>query len=55
MFKKENTFTIIEIFSNRMILIKLIKYLKEKCGLKYVEIRDYFGIPRGIMDSLKSV
>ena len=52
-FKKENNIGIDEILSNREILKKLIYFLKEKCGLKYVEIRNWLGIPRGTMDLLK--
>ena len=42
-----------DIFANREILKKLIYFLKETCKIKYVEIRNYFEIPRGIMETLK--
>ena len=52
-FKKDNAIDIIDILSNRSILMKLIFFLKEDCNIKYVEIRDFFEIPRGTMDFLK--
>ena len=42
-----------DIFSNRETLKKLIYFLNSKYGIKYVKIRDFFEIPRGIMDTLK--
>ena len=52
-FKKQETVEIVEILSNREIFKRMIYFLKESCGLKYVEIRNFFEIPRGTMDVLK--
>lgn len=54
-FKKENNVNLIDILSDREVLKKLIYFLKEDCGIKYVEIRNYFNIPRGTMDELKRI
>ena len=42
-----------EILSSRNLLKKLIYYLNNELKLKYVEIRDFLEIPRGVMDDLK--
>lgn len=52
-FKKEELVDIVEILSNREMFKKLINFLKEMCGLKYREIREFFEISRGTMDLLK--
>lgn len=52
-FIKDNKIEIMEVLSNREVLKKLIYYLNENCNFKYVEIRNFFNIPRGIMDTLK--
>ena len=52
-FKKEEDKSIVEIFSNRRELKKLIFYLNDICKIKFVEIRDFFEISRGTMDYLK--
>ena len=52
-FKKEELVDTIEILSNREIFKKMINFLKEMCGLKYREIRDFFEISKGTMDLLK--
>ena len=52
-FKKQETVEFVEILSNREIFKRMIYFLKESCGLKYVEIRNFFEIPRGTMDVLK--
>ena len=52
-FQKNNNKEIYDIFSNRETLKKLIYFLNSKYGIKYVKIRDFFEIPRGIMDTLK--
>lgn len=52
-FKKENHKSITEILSNRDDFKKLIFYLNDVCKIKFVEIKDFFSIPRGTMDSLK--
>lgn len=44
--------TLIDVFSNRDVLKELIQYLKEKCNIKYVEIKKYFEIPSGIINYL---
>ena len=50
---KEYSTNIIEIISNRNKFKELIYYLKENCGIKYIEIMKFFELSRGIMDSLK--
>ena len=50
---KEFSDDISEILSNREQFKRLVRYLKEKFGLRYVEIRDFFGMSKGAMDSLK--
>lgn len=54
-FKKEQGKNMIEILSNRDVFKDLICYLKEICKIKYVEIKDFFEISRGTMDSLKNI
>ena len=46
---------LIEIFSSREIFKELIMYLNKECNIKFIEIRNYFEITRGVMDSLKIV
>lgn len=41
-----------EIFSNRDILIRLIKFLKNVKKIKYVQTREFFDITRGTMESI---
>ena len=53
-YKKEKKESIAEIFSNRELLKKIISYLYNECGIKYIEIRNYFEISRGTMDKLKT-
>ena len=53
-FKKEKMVELAEILSNRDILKGMIYFLKENCNIKYIEIRNFLGIPRGTMDVLKS-
>ena len=50
---KEFSNDISEILSNREKLKKLVIYLKDNCGLSYVEIRNFFEMSKGAMDSLK--
>lgn len=50
---KDRKIAIIDIFTDRSILIDTINHLKVNCGIKYVEIRDFFNISRGVMDKLK--
>lgn len=52
-FKKKEEVEIVEILSNRDVLKRLIYFLKENCNIKYIEIRKFFDIPRGTMDTLK--
>lgn len=52
-FKQEFSQDIIEILSNRAVFKELVLFLKERCGLKYVEIRKFFDISRGTMENLK--
>lgn len=53
-FCKDKGIMICDIFIHRSILKDLIEYLKENCGIKYVEIRNSLDIPRGVMDKLKN-
>ena len=53
-FEKLFSYNTIDIFSNRLILRKLVVFLKEECKFKYVEIRDFLDISRGAMDVLKN-
>lgn len=53
-FKCEKRVDLVTILSDRKILKELIKYLKEYCNIKYVEIRNFLRIPRGTMDILKN-
>lgn len=52
-FKKEEVVETVEILSNREIFKRMICFLKESCNIKYIEIRNFFEIPRGTMDLLK--
>ena len=52
-YQAESSKSLIEILSNRETFKNLIFFLKENCGLKYEEIKNYFKISRGTMDSLK--
>lgn len=52
-FKKEKGKSIVEILSNRKEFKNLIFYLNNICKIKFVEIKDFFEISRGTMDSLK--
>lgn len=52
-FEKDYEKTTFEILSSRNLLKTLIYYLNNEFRLKYVEIRDFLEIPRGVMDDLK--
>lgn len=43
---------IYEIFSNRKILEKMVLYLKNERGIKYIEIRDFLEMTRGTMQRI---
>ena len=49
--KKEQT-NLFKVFSNRDSLIKLIKFLKDIKKIKYIQIREFFDITRGTMESI---
>lgn len=51
-FIKKEQVNLFEIFSNRKILIKLIKFLKNVKKIKYVQIREFLDITRGTMESI---
>lgn len=53
-FKEQEIVEMVEILSNREIFKRMISFLKENCGLKYIEIRNFFEVPRGTMDVLKN-
>ena len=52
-YRKEKRKSIVEILSNREVFKELVVYLNNICKIKYVEIRKFFEISRGTMDSLK--
>ena len=52
-FLKENNINLIDIFSDRNILKKLIKYLKENANIKYTDIMKCLDITKGTMERLK--
>lgn len=52
-FLKKEDAKLFEIFENRDILKKLILFLKEKKKIKYVDMRRFFYLSRGILDRLK--
>ena len=52
-FQKEKSLDLIKIFSNRIFFKEMIVFLYEECGIKYVEMRNFFEISRGTMDYLK--
>lgn len=54
-FEDKFSYNTIEIFSNREILKRLIFFLKEDCGFKYVEISRFLGISRATMNVLRKV
>lgn len=51
-FIKKEQKNLFEIFSNRDILIKLIKFLKNVKKIRYVQIRKVLDITRGTMESI---
>ena len=51
-FLEERKYKLFQIFEDREILRELIFYLKEKRKVTYVEIRNFFGITRGVMQRL---
>ena len=52
-FKKENNIELYDILSDECLFKKLIYFLKNKFGVKYVEIRNFFEISKGTMDYVK--
>lgn len=52
-FKKKEVVEMVEILSNRETFKRMICFLKESCNIRYIEMRSFFGIPRGTMDLLK--
>lgn len=52
-FKQKRCKEIFEILSDRNLFKELIEFLNDECRLKYVEIMNFFEIPRGTMDFLK--
>lgn len=53
-FQKDYSKEIFEILANRDLLKKLIYFLNSEFRIKYIEIRNFFEIPRGTMDALKT-
>lgn len=54
-FQKRKHATLVDILSNRNIFKRLIFFLNKEKGLKFVEIRLFFDVPRGAMDFLKKI
>ena len=52
-FKKQKAIELVDILSNREVFKKLVKFLKEECGIKYVEIASFFEISKNKINSLK--
>ena len=52
-FKNEFKYSLLDIFSKRSVLIKLIIYLKKDFNLKYQETLKYFDLPRGVINDMK--
>ena len=52
-YRKKNSKKTYEILSNRNLFKELILFLNEICGIRYVEIKAFFEIPRGTMNELK--
>ncbi|MBQ9279901.1 MAG: transposase [Clostridia bacterium] len=51
-FVKRSNWDLLQIFSERTVLKKLIFFLKNECNLSYKEIRDYLEMPRGLLNSM---
>ena len=51
-FVKKEQIYLFEIFSNRNILRKLIKFLKNVKKIKYIQTREFFDITRGTMERI---
>lgn len=51
-FIKKNNYSLNQIFSERNVLKEMVFFLKNECNLLYKDIRDYFEIPKGIMDCM---
>ena len=52
-FEKRYNKKLFDILSNRDILKEIIYFLNSEFKIKYIEIRNFFDIPRGAMDTLK--
>ena len=52
-FLRTNKINLYEILEKREILKELIKYLKNKKEIKYVDIMNHFEINRGVIQNLK--
>lgn len=51
-FIKKEQIDLFKVFSNRNILIKLIKFLKNVKKIKYIQIREFLDITRGTMEGI---
>ena len=51
-FIKKDQIELYKIFTERKILIRLIKFLKNVKNIKYIEIREFFKINRGTMETI---
>ncbi len=52
-FKKEYSIKLIDIFHDRYTLKQLIIFLRNSFGIKNVEIYEYFGITKGLLQKMK--
>jgi REP element-mobilizing transposase RayT len=52
-FMNENNVSLIDVFSERNVLIKLIHFLKQEFKIDYKKSIDYMGLPRGFANLLK--
>ena len=51
-FKRNNTITLDQLFSQRELLKELIIFLKEDCGIKYTQLSEYLGISKSTINKL---
>ncbi|MBR1802540.1 MAG: transposase [Clostridia bacterium] len=52
-YQRQYKVSISEILSNRPIFKEMIFFLNEECGFRFVEIKNFFEIPKGTMDFLQ--
>lgn len=52
-FQKNHAKELSEVLSDRSIFKSMIGFLKDECGIKYIELSNYFGISKSVMEALK--